>query len=154
LAAQLSCSPPRPPAGKSSDRHLFSFLPGDQPCQGLEQVLWRYRELAPCVRLAGPTSFAPAIQQATQIVASSGQYHILLLIADGQVRGQDSIGLLWWRRGGCLGQACWGIRQWCPMLVANGWLCSIHQPVHGLHQWWLAVGHTRACPHSQEARLG
>ncbi|GLC36205.1 hypothetical protein PLESTB_001368600 [Pleodorina starrii] len=70
----------------TGDRSVFSFLPGDKPCQGLEQVLWRYRELCPYVRMAGPTSFAPAIRQACRIVEQSGnQYHILLLVADGQV---------------------------------------------------------------------
>ncbi|GLI65260.1 hypothetical protein VaNZ11_008749 [Volvox africanus] len=68
------------------NRSVFSFLPGDKPCEGLEQVLWRYRELCPYVRMAGPTSFAPAIRQACRIVEQSGyQYHILLLVADGQV---------------------------------------------------------------------
>lgn len=44
------------------------------------------RQLVPAVRLAGPTSFAPAIERACKIVNdSSGQFHILLLIADGQV---------------------------------------------------------------------
>jgi E3 ubiquitin-protein ligase RGLG len=39
------------------------------------------------VRLAGPTSFAPAIRQACKIVTDSGgKFHILLIIADGQVR--------------------------------------------------------------------
>jgi hypothetical protein len=59
-------------AGTTHDRNVFSFLPGDQPCNGLEHVLWRYRELSPYIKLAGPTSFAPAIQQATQVVANSG----------------------------------------------------------------------------------
>ncbi|KAF5837568.1 Copine-domain-containing protein [Dunaliella salina] len=37
-------------------------------------------------KLVGPTSFAPAIYQAMRIVAAKGnQYHILLLVADGQV---------------------------------------------------------------------
>lgn len=63
-------------------------MPNDDPCQGLDAVLWRYRDLAPRVKLAGPTSFAPAIHRAMNIVADSGgQYHILLLIADGQVSG-------------------------------------------------------------------
>ncbi|KAG2495451.1 hypothetical protein HYH03_006397 [Edaphochlamys debaryana] len=70
----------------TGDKSVFSFLAGDKPCQGLEQALWRYRELCPYVRMAGPTSFAPAIRQACSIVeASGGQYHILLLVADGQV---------------------------------------------------------------------
>lgn len=35
---------------------------------------------------AGPTSFAPVIEMATTIVEQSGgQYHVLLIIADGQV---------------------------------------------------------------------
>lgn len=70
----------------TSDKSVFSFMPGDQPCQGLDSVVWRYRELCPYVRLAGPTSFAPAINQAAKIVADSGgQYHILVIVADGQV---------------------------------------------------------------------
>ncbi|EFJ43779.1 hypothetical protein VOLCADRAFT_119008, partial [Volvox carteri f. nagariensis] len=70
----------------SGDKAVFSFLPGDKPCQGLDQVLWRYREICPYIRMAGPTSFAPAIRQACRIVEQSGyQYHILLLVADGQV---------------------------------------------------------------------
>ncbi|WIA09751.1 hypothetical protein OEZ85_009130 [Tetradesmus obliquus] len=68
------------------DSHVFSFKPGDEPCRGLDEVLQRYRQLVPHVRLAGPTSFAPIIRQACQVVNDSGgQFHILLLIADGQV---------------------------------------------------------------------
>ncbi|KAG2428161.1 hypothetical protein HXX76_011841 [Chlamydomonas incerta] len=70
----------------TGDSSVFSFLADDQPCRGLEQALWRYRELCPYIRMAGPTSFAPAIRQAARIVeGSGGQYHILLLVADGQV---------------------------------------------------------------------
>ena len=36
--------------------------------------------------LTGPTSFAPIIEMAMTIVEQSGgQYHVLLIIADGQV---------------------------------------------------------------------
>lgn len=36
--------------------------------------------------MAGPTSFAPVIETAMSIVEKSGgQYHVLLIIADGQV---------------------------------------------------------------------
>lgn len=35
---------------------------------------------------AGPTSFAPIVEMAMTIVEKSGgQYHVLLIIADGQV---------------------------------------------------------------------
>ncbi|KAL5712866.1 RING-type E3 ubiquitin transferase [Ranunculus cassubicifolius] len=68
------------------DKEVFSFYPEDKPCNGFEEALARYRELVPQLRLAGPTSFAPIIDMATGIVEESGgQYHVLLIIADGQV---------------------------------------------------------------------
>ncbi|KAF8017438.1 hypothetical protein BT93_H2573 [Corymbia citriodora subsp. variegata] len=68
------------------DQDIFSFYPEDRFCNGFEEVLARYREIAPQLKLAGPTSFAPIIEMAMTIVEQSGgQYHVLLIIADGQV---------------------------------------------------------------------
>lgn len=68
------------------DQDVFSFYPDERPCNGFEDALSRYRELVPHVRLAGPTSFAPIIEMAMTIVErSGGQYHVLVIIADGQV---------------------------------------------------------------------
>lgn len=68
------------------DRDVFSFYPGERPCNGFEEALERYREITPHLRLSGPTSFAPMIEMAVTIVEQSGgQYHVLLIIADGQV---------------------------------------------------------------------
>lgn len=68
------------------DQEVFSFFPDERFCEGFEEVLARYRELVPQLRLAGPTSFAPVIEMAITIVEQSGgQYHVLLIIADGQV---------------------------------------------------------------------
>ncbi|XP_039051945.1 E3 ubiquitin-protein ligase RGLG2-like [Hibiscus syriacus] len=68
------------------DQEVFSFYPDEMFCNGFEEVLRRYRELVPNLRLAGPTSFAPIIEMAITIVEQSGgQYHVLLIIADGQV---------------------------------------------------------------------
>ncbi|XP_022990089.1 E3 ubiquitin-protein ligase RGLG2-like [Cucurbita maxima] len=69
------------------DQEVFSFFPDEEKvCNGFEEVLSRYQEIAPHLRLAGPTSFAPVIEMAMTIVEQSGgQYHILLIIADGQV---------------------------------------------------------------------
>uniref|UniRef100_A0A0D6QRG2 RING-type domain-containing protein n=1 Tax=Araucaria cunninghamii TaxID=56994 RepID=A0A0D6QRG2_ARACU len=68
------------------DQQVFSFYPEDRLCYGFEEALRRYREIVPNLRLAGPTSFAPIIEAAVRIVEQSGgQYHVLLIIADGQV---------------------------------------------------------------------
>ncbi|KAJ3677557.1 hypothetical protein LUZ60_003281 [Juncus effusus] len=68
------------------DQEVFSFYPENKPCDGFEEALNRYREIVPHLRLAGPTSFAPIIETAIGIVDNSGgQYHVLLIIADGQV---------------------------------------------------------------------
>ncbi|XVE56688.1 hypothetical protein DITRI_Ditri04bG0030800 [Diplodiscus trichospermus] len=68
------------------DQEVFSFYPDETFCNGFEEVLGRYREIVPNLRLAGPTSFSPIIEMAITIVEQSGgQYHVLLIIADGQV---------------------------------------------------------------------
>lgn len=74
------------------DQEVFSFYRDNRPCNGFEEALQRYRELAPHLQLSGPTSFAPMIEIATSVVDSTGgQYHVLLLIADGQVtHGTDT----------------------------------------------------------------
>ncbi|KAJ1387807.1 von Willebrand factor A-like domain superfamily, partial [Sesbania bispinosa] len=57
-----------------------------------QEALARYREIVPHLKLAGPTSFAPVINAAIDIVErSNGQYHVLVIIADGQVtRNSDT----------------------------------------------------------------
>ncbi|XP_061365713.1 E3 ubiquitin-protein ligase RGLG5 [Gastrolobium bilobum] len=68
------------------DQDVFSFHSDERFCSGFEEVLSRYRDIVPGLRLAGPTSFAPIIEMAMTIVEQSGgQYHVLLIIADGQV---------------------------------------------------------------------
>ncbi|CAN6171922.1 unnamed protein product [Urochloa humidicola] len=68
------------------DQNVFNFYKDGRACSGVSEALQRYREIAPHVRLSGPTSLAPIIETATRIVeASRHQYHILLIIADGQV---------------------------------------------------------------------
>nr|CAD1818208.1 unnamed protein product [Ananas comosus var. bracteatus] len=53
-----------------------------------EEALSRYREIVPYLTLSGPTSFAPLILAAVDIVERShGQYHVLVIVADGQVSG-------------------------------------------------------------------
>ena len=35
------------------DQEVFSFYPENQPCNGFEEALERYREIVPTLRLAG-----------------------------------------------------------------------------------------------------
>ncbi|KAI4984619.1 hypothetical protein ZWY2020_017249 [Hordeum vulgare] len=74
------------------DQGVFSFYGDGRPCAGFPEALRRYREIAAAVHLSGPTSLAPIIEAAMGIVQRSGhQYHILLIIADGQVpRGSSA----------------------------------------------------------------
>ncbi|XP_065616750.1 E3 ubiquitin-protein ligase RGLG4 [Quercus suber] len=51
-----------------------------------KKVLSCYKKIVPNLRLAGPTSYAPVVEAAIDIVEKTGgQYHVLVLIADGQV---------------------------------------------------------------------
>jgi hypothetical protein len=67
------------------DHSVFSFNPSGADCDGLSEVLERYRKMVPSVQLSGPTSFAPLIRKAIKLVKEAKEYHILLIIADGQV---------------------------------------------------------------------
>ncbi|VVB11595.1 unnamed protein product [Arabis nemorensis] len=73
------------------DEEVFSFHSDHSPCHGFEEVLACYRRIAPNLRLSGPTSYAPLIETAIDIVQKSGgQFHVLVIVADGQVtRGLD-----------------------------------------------------------------
>ena len=70
---------------------LVSFMPGDRPCHTFQQVEQRYTQVAPHINMAGPTTFGPIIRKAIEITAASGgQYHILVIVADGQVTRPSS----------------------------------------------------------------
>lgn len=57
----------------------------DRPCNGFQEVLARYSSITPTIKLAAPTTFAPLIKETIQIVKRTKEYHILLIIADGEV---------------------------------------------------------------------
>ncbi|OQR99523.1 hypothetical protein THRCLA_21826 [Thraustotheca clavata] len=67
----------------------FNMGVNSQPCQGFAQVLTRYNQLTPTLKLSGPTNFAPVIRQTIDIVRQSQQYHILVIVADGQVSNEQ-----------------------------------------------------------------
>jgi len=66
---------------------VFPFLP-DRPCNGFQEVLKRYTEITPHIQLSGPTNFAPIILEAINIVKTEKDYHVLVIIADGQVNSE------------------------------------------------------------------
>jgi len=69
----------------TKDKSVFPFFLDGRPAYGFQEVLDRYNEITPKVILSGPTSFAPMIREAINIVTREKSYHILIIIADGQV---------------------------------------------------------------------
>ncbi|XP_039027627.1 E3 ubiquitin-protein ligase RGLG4-like [Hibiscus syriacus] len=76
------------------DTEVFSFHSDRSSCHGFEEILDCYRKIVPNLRLAGnwhlfpgfgPTFYAPVIDAAVDVVENSGgQFHVLVIIADGQ----------------------------------------------------------------------
>ena len=64
---------------------VFPFARDPRGCLGFAEVLDRYERVATRVSLGGPTNFAPIIREAIDIVQEMKTYHILIIIADGQV---------------------------------------------------------------------
>ncbi|XP_052759869.1 uncharacterized protein LOC128202771 isoform X2 [Mya arenaria] len=73
----------------TKDRSVFPFL-SEGFCQGFQSVLEAYRGVASRVRLSGPTNFAPLIYRAIDIVRETRSYHILVIVADGQVTSEQA----------------------------------------------------------------
>lgn len=69
---------------RTNDKSVFKFT-NDRPSFGFNEVLQHYNQITPLISLAGPTSFAPIIRETINIVRESKSYHILVIIADGEV---------------------------------------------------------------------
>lgn len=74
----------------TTDRSVFPFKEDGTPCFGLAEVLVRYADLARVVQLSGPTSFVPLINKALEIVRTERQYHILVILTDGEVTDAEA----------------------------------------------------------------
>ena len=68
----------------TQDHSTFPLRPDGEPCANFDEVLYFYKAAASERVLSGPTSYAPVIHKAIEIVEESNQYHILVIIADGQ----------------------------------------------------------------------
>jgi E3 ubiquitin-protein ligase RGLG len=69
----------------TQDKGVFPFNEWETPCYGVSEVLVKYAEAVRRVTLLGPTNFAPLIRKAIEITDENRSYHILVIIADGQV---------------------------------------------------------------------
>jgi len=68
----------------TKDQKTFTLRKDGLPCQHFDDVLASYRECATRIVLGGPTSYAPVIYKAINIVEHTKQFHLLVIIADGQ----------------------------------------------------------------------
>lgn len=68
---------------------VFPFYNNGHICHGFNEVLDRYNEIIPSLTLSGPTNFAPLILEAIDIVKKRKSYHILIIVADGQVNEEE-----------------------------------------------------------------
>jgi len=73
---------------KTKDRAVFSLTADESPCAGFAAVLEAYDNVTPTLKLSGPTSFAPLIRKAIELVQTAGGFHVLLIVADGQVTSE------------------------------------------------------------------
>uniref|UniRef100_A0A183BL73 VWFA domain-containing protein n=1 Tax=Globodera pallida TaxID=36090 RepID=A0A183BL73_GLOPA len=73
----------------TGDWTVFS-LNEDRDCESLDGVLSLYNRVTPQIDLSGPTNFAPLIYRAMEICQRRRDYHILVIIADGQVTNEKA----------------------------------------------------------------
>nr|POE89027.1 e3 ubiquitin-protein ligase rglg4 [Quercus suber] len=75
------------------DQEVFSLHSDHSPCRCLDEALSCYRKIAQNAKLAGPTSYAPVIEAAIDtVVKRGGQYHVLLVISDGEITRSSDTG--------------------------------------------------------------
>lgn len=74
---------------KTQDHALFPLKDDWSSCNGFYEVLQCYNKAAARVILSGPTSFAPIIRKAIEVMKLKRTYYVLVIIADGQMRVEE-----------------------------------------------------------------
>ncbi|GIQ87476.1 hypothetical protein KIPB_009521 [Kipferlia bialata] len=71
---------------QTRDKSVLPFpLSGVPDCVGTEGVINAYREALPSITMAGPTTMAPMVHKAMELVQQTGEYHILIILTDGDI---------------------------------------------------------------------
>lgn len=71
----------------TQDRAVFRFLP-DRDCVDTREVVSRYYEITPQIRMSGPTSFVPAVRHAA-VPSAASEVPLLLILTDGNPTRPD-----------------------------------------------------------------
>ena len=74
---------------RTKGKSVFNIKTDGGMCHGVSESLKLYEQITPHIILSGPTNFAPLIDKAIEIVRSMTSYHILVIIADGQVTNEE-----------------------------------------------------------------
>ena len=74
----------------TKDNSVLDLNPEHKPFHGIKEAIERYTQVVPTLTLSGPTSFVPLVRKAIEIVQQTKQYHILVIICDGQVTDVNS----------------------------------------------------------------
>lgn len=70
---------------QTRDHSVFPLTSDETSCNDYRQVINAYTRAVKSVELDGPTNFAPIIDKAIEYCQRTGQYHILIILVDGQV---------------------------------------------------------------------
>ncbi|KAL1444146.1 hypothetical protein MTO96_030026 [Rhipicephalus appendiculatus] len=69
----------------AAEADVFPLIESGASCLDFNDLMCAYTHTAHKVQLSGPTSFAPLVQKAQQIAVDSREFHVLLVLTDGQL---------------------------------------------------------------------